>query len=76
MSKRIHVVPNGNKWSVKREGNPAPLSNHRTQENAIDAGVPVARRDHTELVTHKPNGVIRDSDSYGPDPSTSKDTKH
>jgi hypothetical protein len=74
-SKRIHVVPNGNAWAVKREGNPTPISNHRTQENAIDAGRPVARHDQTELVTHKPNGVIRDSDSYGNDPCPPKDKK-
>jgi len=27
-------------------------------------------------VTHRPNGQIRDKDSYGPDPCPPRDTKH
>jgi len=73
VSRRIHIVPNGSGWAVKREGTPRPLSNHRTQENAQDAGRPVARRDGTELVIHRPNGTIRDSNSYGNDPCPPRD---
>jgi hypothetical protein len=76
-SKRdIHVVPNGNQWNVVREGGSTPLSTHRTQGAAEDAGRTVARRDSVELVTHRPDGTIRDRDSFGNDPHPPIDRKH
>jgi len=76
MSKRnVHVVPQGNKWAVKPEGKP-PVSTHRTQEAAEDAGRRMAKQGETELVIHRPNGQIRDKDSYGNDPNPPKDTRH
>jgi hypothetical protein len=77
MSKRnVHVVPSGNGWAVKQAGRPSPLSNHRTQSAAENAARPVARRNESELVIHRPNGQIRDSDSYGNDPNPPSDQKH
>lgn len=72
--KNVHVVPNGNNWQVKVGGE--VVSNHRTQTNATKAGKPIAQQNQSELVTHRPNGQIRDSDSYGNDPNPPKDTKH
>ena len=63
----VHVVPAGSDWQVKQDGR--TLSTHRTQGAALDAGRPVARAGHTELVTHRANGQIRASDSHGHDPS-------
>lgn len=74
--KPIHVVPNDGKWQVKREGTSQPVSNHRTQSAAEGAGRRLARLAETELVTHRPNGQIRDKDSYGNDPHPPKDRKH
>lgn len=74
--KNVHVVPSGNKWDVKVEGSKTPISSHRTQGNAEDAGRRVARQNESELITHRPNGQIRDKDSYGKDPCPPKDTKH
>ena len=76
MSKRIHVVPGNGGWAVKREGSSSPISQHRTQEKAINAGRPIARREETELVTHRRDGRIRDSDSFGSESAASKDKKH
>lgn len=77
MAKRnIHVVPSGNKWNVQRAGQAKPLSSHRTQTTASEAGKQVAKKDQVELVIHRPDGTIRDKDSYGKDPSPPKDTKH
>ncbi|MCW5775355.1 MAG: DUF2188 domain-containing protein [Phycisphaeraceae bacterium] len=73
--KNIHVVPHGSGWQVKPEGG-GPVSNHRTQGSAEDAGRRLAQQNHSELVIHRPNGQIRDKDSYGNDPPRSKDTKH
>ena len=75
--KNVHIVPDGQGgWNVKREGASQPLSSHRTQSAADDAGRSVARRDGVELVTHRPDGRIRDKDSYGNDPLPPRDSKH
>ncbi len=72
----IHVVKNGNQWQVKREGSNTPISNHQTQATAETAGRRLAKVERTELVTHRPNGQIRDKDSYGKDLCPPRDTKH
>ena len=74
--KNVHVVPSGNGWAVKTEGTAKPLSNHRTQQAASDAGRKVAQQRQGELVIHRPNGQIRDKDSFGNDSCPPKDTKH
>jgi hypothetical protein len=74
--KNIHVVPSGNKWAVKPAGSSAPSSTHRTQQAAEQAGRKIAQQNRSELVIHRPNGQIRDKDSYGSDPVPPKDTKH
>jgi hypothetical protein len=74
--KNVHVVPSGNGWAVEEAGRSSPVSNHRTQSAAENAARPVARRNESELVIHRPNGQIRDSDSYGGDPTPPRDTKH
>ena len=77
MSKpRQHVVPAGDQWGVRREGSNRLTSIHPTQGDAIDAGREIARNQQTELVIHRPDGTIRDSDSYGNDPVPPKDRKH
>lgn len=74
--KNVHVVPAGNSWEVKREGSGSSISSHRTQGAAEDAGRRVAKADRVELVTHRPDGRIRDKDSFGNDPNPPKDRKH
>jgi hypothetical protein len=73
---RLHVVPSGNGWAVKPEGSSKPLSGHETQAAAINAARTTARRQQGEVITHRPNGQIRDSDSYGNDPNPPTDKKH
>ena len=74
--KNVHVVPAGNGWAVKQEGRPTPISNHRTQAAAADAARPVARRNASEVVIHRPDGTIRNSNSHGNDPHPPRDRKH
>ena len=77
MSKRdYHVVPRGGQWAVVREGAERASSLHSTQRNALEAGRDLAQRHRTELVTHRPDGRIRDSDSYGNDPFPLRDRKY
>lgn len=77
MSKRnVHVVPSGRKWAVKVEGASGVESSHLTQQAAQEAGRRLAKQNQSELVVHRPNGQIRDKDSYGPDSCPPRDTKH
>lgn len=76
VGKNVHVVPNGNNWQVKPEGSSTPTSTHRTQQAAADAGRRLAQQNQSELVIHRPNGQIRDKDSFGKDPMPPKDSKH
>jgi hypothetical protein len=76
--KNVHVVPqqSGNPWAVKPVGAKVPTSTHRTQQAAQDAARRIAKQTKGEVVIHRPNGQIRDKDSYGADPNPPKDTKH
>jgi hypothetical protein len=74
--KNVHIVPAGNKWAVKTEGAAKPISTHLTQQTAAEAGKKVAQHNQSELVIHRPNGQIRDKDSYGNDRVPPKDAKH
>jgi hypothetical protein len=77
MAKRdYHVVPQGSGWAVRREGSGRASSTHDTQAQAIQAGRQYAQNQGTELVIHRPNGQIRDSDSYGRDPNPPHDSRH
>ncbi len=76
MSKRLHVVPRGDGWAVRREGADRDSVHAPTQSEAAERAAEIARREGGEVVIHRPDGTIRDSDSYGRDPNPPKDTKH
>lgn len=63
-----HVTPHKDGWQVKGAGNEKATSVHRTQKEAIDAATDIARNQGVEVVIHRPNGQIRDKNSYGNDP--------
>ncbi len=70
MDKRnIHVVPDGNGWATRREHADRASSTHNTQADAIERAREIARREQIEVVIHRPDGRIRDKDSYGNDPA-------
>jgi hypothetical protein len=74
--KNQHVVPNDDGWGVRGAGNSRLTSTHDTQAEAIAAAREIAINQQSEVVIHRPNGQIRDKDSYGNDPCPPKDTKH
>lgn len=74
--KRYHVVPHGDQWAVMGDGAARASFVCPTQGQAIDVGRDLSIRQQAELVIHRPNGQIRDSDSYGNDPRRSRDTVH
>jgi hypothetical protein len=77
MSKKrdIHVVPRGDSWATKKEGAQRAGVVTDTQAAAIERARQQAIRDKVEVVIHRKDGTIRDSDSYGKDPNPPKDKK-
>ncbi|MGA3287422.1 MAG: DUF2188 domain-containing protein [Bacteroidota bacterium] len=76
MVRNIHVVPYNGKWAAKIDNNSIPLAVRLTQELARQAAVPYAQAMRSEVVIHRPDGTIRDKDSYGNDPFPPRDRKH
>lgn len=68
MGKNQHVVPHNGVWAVRGEGNSRVTSTHRTQSDAVSAARSTAIHQGSEVVIHRPNGQIRDKNSYGNDP--------
>lgn len=74
MTKRdIHVVPHPDGWATQKEGAGRAGVVVDTQKEAIERARDQARREQVEVVIHRPDGTIRDSDSYGSDPHPPKD---
>lgn len=74
--KDIHVVPHKGRWATRREDADRVSGTFRTQGNAYESARATARRDGVEVVTHRRDGTIRDSDSFGRDPNPPRDKKH
>lgn len=76
MKKNQHVVPKGNEWAVKGAGNEKATAIVPTQAEAIKIARDIAVNQKSEVVIHRPDGKIRDKDSYGNDTNPPKDKKH
>jgi hypothetical protein len=69
MAKNQHVVPHNGDWAVRGAGNQRVTSVHPTQAAAIGAARDIAIRQQTEMFVHRPNGQIRERNTYsGNDP--------
>jgi hypothetical protein len=68
MGKNQHVVPADGRWGVRGEGNERLTSVHNTQGEAEEAAREIAIHKRSEVVIHRPDGRIRDKNSYGNDP--------
>ena len=76
MGKDQHVVPHEDGWAIRGEGNQRVTSVHDTQREAAERAREIARNQDSEVVIHRRDGTIRDSDSYGQDPNPPRDRKH
>lgn len=74
--KNQHVTPHQDGWQVKGAGNQKATVVTNTQNQAIEIARQIAQNQRSEVVIHRPNGQIRDKDSYGNDPMPPKDKKH
>lgn len=69
MGKNQHVTPHPNGgWQVKGAGNERATVRTTTQSDAINVARNIAINQQSEVVIHRPNGQIRDKNSYGNDP--------
>ena len=66
--KNQHVVPRGEGWAVRGEGNTRDTSLHRTQAEAERAAREIAINQKSEVLIHGEDGRIRERNSYGTDP--------
>lgn len=67
MKKDQHVVPHFGQWAVKGERNERATKVVDTQTKAIEIARRIAINQQSEVVIHRPNGKIRDKNSYGND---------
>ena len=68
MNKNQHVVPTSSGWGVRGAGNERLTSVHETQSEAFQAAREIAINQQSEVFVHRPNGQIRERNTYGPDP--------
>jgi cytochrome b len=68
MGKNQHVVPHNGKWGVKGAGNTKVTKTAETQSQATEFAKEIAKNQKSEVVIHRPNGQIREKNSYGNDP--------
>jgi hypothetical protein len=74
MTKRNqHVVPLGNGWAVKGEGNAKYTAITENKRDATVIARNIAKNNKSEIVIHGKDGRIQDKDSYGNDPFPPKD---
>lgn len=67
--KNQHVTPHPNGgWQVKGENNSRATVRTTTQKEAISIARSIAQNNHSEVVIHNKQGMIREKNSYGNDP--------
>lgn len=71
--KDIHVVPHNGAWATRKEGAQRVGHTAGTQREAYDLARQQAKREQVEVVIHRPDGTIRNSNSFGNDPNPPKD---
>lgn len=74
--KDIHVIPHNGAWATRKEGAKRVGHIAPTQKEAIELARHQAQQEHVEVVIHRRDGKIRDSDSYGDDPNPPTDQRH
>ncbi|MGD9496898.1 MAG: DUF2188 domain-containing protein [Armatimonadota bacterium] len=64
MAKAVHVMLDGEKWAVVREGNKRPTSRHDTQKEAWTAAVALAKKDKTKAVKMGKDGTVKEQRDF------------
>jgi hypothetical protein len=72
MGKNQHVVPHNGSWAVRGAGNERVTRVTETQAQATRIAREISINQHSETIILRPNGQIRDRNSYGNDPHPPK----
>jgi hypothetical protein len=72
MGKNVHIVSRPTGWAVKIAGAERAATIAPTQAAAAAIGRQMAINRGSELLIHGRNGQIREKNSYGNDPQSSK----
>lgn len=72
MSKNVHITPRPNGWAVISAGAERAAIVAPTQAAAAAIGRQMAINRESELFIHGRNGQIRERNTYGPDPESSR----
>jgi len=59
MKRKQHVVPYGEQWAVKTDGNTRVSSVYETKSKAIDAAREVVENKKTHVIIHYRNGKVQ-----------------
>lgn len=62
--KNQHIIPLGNGWAVKAEGNSKFTIITETKKDALIVGREIAKNSKTELIIHGKDGKVLKMDSY------------
>ena len=74
--KTQHVIPNpAGGWSVKKGGAKKATKTFITKKDAEAFGRQLAKKQKVELIIHKKDGQIQNSNSFGNDPHPPRDKK-
>lgn len=65
--KNQHVVPKGDNWAVRGAGNERVTKIVSTQTEAIKIAREISINQGSEMFIHRPNGQIRERNTYGKD---------
>ena len=73
MGKNQWVVPDGDGWGVRGEGNQRLTRKVDTKAEAFEVGREIAMNQESELIVQKRDGTIQERRSYGNDPFPPRD---
>lgn len=72
MAKNVHITPRPNGWAVISAGAERAAVVAPTQAAAANIGRQMAENRGSELFIHGRNGQIRERNTYGTDPESSR----
>ena len=73
--KEHYVVHKDDHWSVKKGGGERSIKNFDRKEDAVNFAREVSKNQESELIIHRKDNVIQNSDSHGHDPCPPRDKK-
>ena len=76
MARNQHVVPHGQRWAVRGDGNRRATRVLESQVQALDVARTIARNQGSDVVIHRRDGTLQGKDSYGRDPFPPRDVAH